>query len=147
MELKLVEILLEKYLEGTSSIAEEKQLKAYFSSNEVATHLVQYKPLFGYFNNQKEEQFTKTLPLKTKKQSSVKWIGVAAAIVILFGTISYFYNNNDNSDADLGTYSNPEKAFVETQKALEMLSEEVNHGVESVAILKEYDKTKKTIFK
>ncbi|WP_130736539.1 hypothetical protein [Flavobacterium sp. J27] len=146
MELKLVEILVEKYLEGTSSIAEEKQLKAYFSSNEVAPHLVQYKPLFSYFNNQKEEQFTKTLPLQAKRQSYVKWISVAASVVVLLGTVHYFYNN-DNSETELGTYSNPEKAFVETQKALEMLSEEVNHGVESVAILKEYDKTKKTIFK
>jgi len=145
MELKLVEILVNKYLEGTSSIAEEKQLKAYFSSNEIASHLVQYKPLFSYFENQKEERFTKALPLQAKKQSYVRWIGVAAAIVVLFGTISYFYN--ENSKQDLGTYSSPEEAFVGTQKALEMLSEEVNHGVEGVSILKEYEKTKKTIFK
>ncbi|NHN27751.1 hypothetical protein FIA58_018875 [Flavobacterium jejuense] len=145
MELKVAEILIDKYLEGTSSIAEEKQLKAYFSSNNVAPHLVQYKPLFGYFENQKREQFTKALPLQAKKQSYVKWIGVAAAIVVLFGTINYF--NNENSKQNLGTYSSPEEAFVETQKALEMLSEEVNQGVEGVAILKEYEKTKKTIFK
>ena len=145
MELKVVEILVDKYLEGTSSIAEEKQLKAYFSSNHVASHLVQYKPLFGYFEHQKEQQFTKALPLQTKKHSYVKWIGVAAAVAVLFGTISYF--NNEDSKQDLGTYSNPEEAFVETQKALEMLSQEVSQGVESVAVLKEYEKTKKTIFK
>ena len=145
MELKAVEILVDKYLEGTSSIAEEKQLKAYFSSNDVALHLVQYKPLFSYFENQKEEQFTKALPLQTKKHSYVKWVGAAAAVVVLLGTISYF--NDQNSNEDLGTYSNPEEAFVETQKALEMLSEEVSQGVESVAVLKEYEKTKKTIFK
>ncbi|UOX32549.1 hypothetical protein LXD69_10845 [Flavobacterium sediminilitoris] len=145
MELKLVEILLEKYLEGTLSIAEEKQLKAYFSSEEVASHLVQYKPLFCYFENQKEQQYTKALPLQSRKHSYGKWIGVAAVIVAFFGTVGYFYNNS--SDVDLGTYTNPEEAFVETQKALEMLSEEVNNGVESVVILKEYEKTKKTIFK
>ena len=36
MELKLVEQLLEKYFQGETTIAEEKQLKAYFSSNDVA---------------------------------------------------------------------------------------------------------------
>ena len=75
----------------------------------------------------------------------MKWIGVAAAVAVLLGTMHYFYSEEPNTD--LGTYSDPEEAFVETQKALEMLSEEVNQGVESVAILKEYDKTTKTIFK
>lgn len=145
MELKAVEIAIEKYLEGTSSIQEEKQLKAYFSSNEIAPHLVQYKPLFSYFEYQKSEQFTKALPLQTQKQSYVKWIGVAAAVAVLLGTMHYFYSEESNTD--LGTYTDPEEAFVETQKVLEMLSEEVNQGVESVAILKEYDKTTKTIFK
>lgn len=143
MELKSIEILIDKYLEGNSSIAEEKELKAYFSSNEVAEHLVMYKPMFGYFEKQKEQRLTKALPLQPRKQVNVKWIGVAAAVVVLFGTM-YFYVNNPQ---DLGTYSDPEEAYVETQKALEMLSQEVNQGVESVAILKEYEKTKKTIFK
>lgn len=145
MELKSIEILIDKYLEGNSSIAEEKKLKAYFSSNEVAEHLVQYKPLFGYFEKQKEQQFTKALPLQPRKQINVKWISVAAAVVVLFGTM-YFYIDANQSE-DLGTYSDPEEAYVETQKALEMLSKEVNQGVESVAILNEYEKTKKTIFK
>ena len=146
MELKVVELLINKYLEGTSSIAEEKQLKDYFSSNEVASHLVQYKPLFSYFKNQKEEQFTKALPLQPRKQSYVKWIGIAATVVFLLGVGTYFYTTT-SSDEVLGTYSNPEEAFVETQKVLELLSEEVNHGVTSVSVLKEYERTKKTIFK
>lgn len=145
MELKSIEIVINKYLEGTTSIAEEKQLKAYFSSNEVAPHLVQYKPLFSYFENQKEQQFTKDLPLQPRKHSYVKWIGIAATIVVFFGIATFFYNHSSNEH--LGTYSNPEEAFVETQKALEMLSEEVNNGVEGVAVLKEYEKTRKTIFK
>lgn len=145
MELKSAEILINKYLEGTSSITEEKQLKAYFSSNEVAQHLVQYKPLFSYLENQKTEQFTKELPLQPRKQSYVKWIGIAATIVMLFGMVTFFYNHS--STEDLGTYSNPDEALVETQKALEMLSEEVNNGIEGVAVLKEYEKTRKTIFK
>ena len=146
MELKVVELLINKYLEGTSSVAEEKQLKDYFSSNEVASHLVQYKPLFSYFKNQKEEQFTKALPLQPRKQLFVKWIGIAATIVVLLGLSTYFYTTA-SSDEVLGTYSNPEEAFVETQKVLELLSEEVNHGVTSVCVLKEYERTKKTIFK
>ena len=49
--------------------------------------------------------------------------------------------------ADMFTTDNPEEAFAATQKALLMVSEQVNIGMESVVYLEEYEKTKKTIFK
>ena len=54
MELDRIENLLEKYFEGETSIAEEKELKVYFSSGDVAQHLEQYKAIFGYFSEAKE---------------------------------------------------------------------------------------------
>jgi len=146
MESKQVEQLLEKYFEGQTSIAEEKQLKAYFSSEEVALHLVSYQSMFVNFQKQKEEQFTKALPLQPRKHNTVKWIGIAASFVVLFGVMQFYFSEHSKEE-DLGTFKNPEEAFVATQKALEMVSNNVNQGVESVAILKEYEKTKKTIFK
>ncbi|WP_320814351.1 hypothetical protein [Flavobacterium sp.] len=146
MESTQIEQLLNKYLEGKTSIVEERELKDYFTSNNVASHLQPYKSMFGYFKNQEEVQFTKTLPLQPRKRNVVKWIGVAASFVVLFGT-SLFYINSNGTKEDLGTYDDPEVAFIETQKALEMLSVNVNYGVESVALLNEYDQSKKTIFK
>ena len=43
MGLDRIEKLVEKYFEGESSIAEEKELKVYFSSTDVAQHLKQNK--------------------------------------------------------------------------------------------------------
>ena len=146
MELRRIEILLEKYFEGNTNITEEKELKAYFSSDLVAPELEHLKPMFVNFQNQKEIQFTKSLPLQPRKRNYVKWIGVAASLVALFGTLLYF-NYNQNSDPALGTFSSPEEALVETQKALEMVSSEMNKGVESMAFLNEYEQTKKSIFK
>lgn len=146
MELRQIEILLEKYFEGETTLQEEKELKAYFSSNNVAPHLDVYVPMFTNFQKQKEVQFTKALPLQPRKRNYVKWIGVAASLVALFGTLLYF-NNNQNASNDLGTFSNPEEAFIETQKALNMVSMEVNKGVKSIEYLNEYEQTKKTIFK
>ena len=147
MELKLVEQLLEKYFQGETTIAEEKQLKAYFSSNNVAPHLVKYQSLFGYFEIQKETQFKQQLPLQPRKQNTVKWIGIAASFVVLFGLATFYFYPSEPKHEDLGTYDNPEEAFIATQKALLMVSEQVNIGMESVAYLNEYEKTKKTIFK
>ena len=70
--------------------------------------------MFGYFKNQEEVQFTKTLPLQPRKRNVVKWIGVAASFVILFGT-AFFYMNSNASNEDLGTFDDPEVAFIETQ--------------------------------
>lgn len=145
MELRQIEILLERYFEGETTLQEEKELKAYFSSSEVAPQLECYKPMFANFQKQKEVQFTKALPLQPRKRNYVKWIGVAASLVALFGTLLYF-NSQENSN-DLGTFSNPEEAFIETQKALNIVSMEVNKGVKSIEILNEYEQTKKTIFK
>lgn len=147
MELKLVEQLLEKYFQGATTIAEEKLLKAYFSSNDVAPHLAKYQSLFGYFEIQKGTQFEQKLPLQPRKQNTVKWIGIAASFVVLFGLATFYFYPSEPKHEDLGTYDNPEEAFIATQKALLMVSEQVNVGMESVVYLEEYEKTKKTIFK
>jgi len=146
MELVQIEQLLNKYLEGNTSIAEERELKTYFSSNNVALHLQPYKSMFGYFKNQEEIQFTKILPLQPRKRNVVKWIGIAASFIVLFGTALFYMKLNEPNE-NLGTYDDPEVALIETQKALEMLSENVSYGVESFVVLQEYNKSKKTIFK
>jgi hypothetical protein len=112
----------------------------------VALHLQPYKSMFGYFKNQEEIQFTKILPLQPRKRNVVKWIGIAASFIVLFGTALFYMKLNEPNE-NLGTYDDPEVALIETQKALEMLSENVSYGVESFVVLQEYNKSKKTIFK
>jgi hypothetical protein len=147
MELKLVEQLIEKYFQGETTIAEEKQLKAYFSSNDVAPHLVKYQALFGYFETQKGTQFEQKLPLQPRKQNTVKWMGIAASFVVLFGWATFYFSTPEPKQDDLGTYDNPEEAYAATQEALLMVAEQVNVGMQSVSHLNEYEKTKKSIFK
>lgn len=148
MESDKIELLLEKYFQGETSIAEEKDLKNYFSSLNVAQHLEQYKPMFGYFSQAKEQQFEQQIPLQTKKRK-VAWLSIAASVVVLLGigTYSYVNYNSVNSDQNLGTYDDPEVAFRETQKALALLSTQVNTGIESVQYVKEYETAKDKIFR
>lgn len=143
MELHKIESLLEKYFEGETSIAEENQLKDYFSSSDVAQHLQQYKPMFSYFVQAKQEQSVQVLPLTTKKRN-VAWLSIAASVVVLLsvGTFAYF----NSQPEDLGTYENPEIAFRETQKALWLLSGNVNKGIESVQYVGEYENAKGKVF-
>lgn len=147
MELNKIETLLEKYFQGETSIAEENELKNYFSSQDVAQHLAQYKPIFGYFSLAKEQKFEQELPLKTKKRN-VTWLSIAASVVILLGIGTYTYYNYDNAkdSQNLGTYDDPQKAFAATQKALALLSNNVNVGIESVQYVQEYETTKEQVF-
>lgn len=149
MESDKIEIILEKYFQGESTIAEENELKSYFSSSDVAQHLEQYKPLFGYFSQVKEQRLTQEIPLQTKKRN-VAWLSIAASAVLLLGIGSYFYLNNTTpvvAKSELGTYDSPEEALAATQKALAMVSHNVNTGIESVQYIKEYEQSKNLIFK
>ncbi len=148
MELDKIEIVLEKYFRGETNITEEKVLKEYFFSSNVAQHLAQYKPIFGYFTLDKDQKNNKKIRLKTKRRNFT-WLSIAASVVILLGigTVGYFNYDNTNQDKTLGTYDNPELAFKETQKALSMLSTNINVGIKSVQYIQEYDNSKNLIFK
>ena len=152
MELNKIEDILEKYFQGETSIAEENQLKEYFSSPNVAQHLEQYKPMFGYFSQAKEQKSTYEIPLQSKKRN-VAWLSIAASAVVLLGIGTYFFMSEQKeatavaSQTELGTYDNPEEALKATQKALALLSNNVNVGIESVQYIKEYEQSKNKIFK
>jgi hypothetical protein len=73
-------------------------------------------------------------------------MAVAAAVVGIIFSISYYYLKQQTVE-DLGTFDDPEIAFRETQKALNLLSAKLNKGIESVEYLSEYEKSRKIVFK
>jgi hypothetical protein len=146
MELNRIETILDKYFQGETSISEEKELKIYFSSSDVEHHLEQYKPLFGYFSEAAVQEFKQTIPLPSKKHN-VKWLSIAASVVVLLGISTFTYLHQPEESSDLGTYESPEAAFEATQKALSLLSENVNVGIQSVSYINEFQNSKELIFK
>ena len=146
MELNNIEQLLEKYFEGETSIAEELQLKEYFNSEHVASHLEVHKPLFSYFSQSKKDKMNFSSILPSKKRKNTIWFSVAASLLFAVGIITFWDKPSEKQD-ELGSFEDPEIAFRETQKALAMLSENVNVGIQSLEYVNEYEKTKKTIFK
>ena len=156
MELNKIELLVEKYFQGESSIAEENELRTYFSSLHVAQHLGQYKPLFGYLSLAADQKFAPEIALDSKqdfqnefKKRKVTWLSIAASVVILMGIGTYGYYNDkfEKGKQNLGTYDDPELAFRQTRKALALLSNHVNVGIESVKYIEEYQESKELIFK
>lgn len=147
MELNKIEQLLDKYFDAETTVVEEQQLKAYFASGNVAPHLEQYSDMFGYFNDQDNATYSRPLVFEQKRDYR-KWISVAASVLLLAGMVTWFSETgNTPNQQELGTYDNPEQAFQETQKALNMLSKNVNVGVEGMSYIGEYEKTRTSIFK
>lgn len=155
MELYNVEILLKKYFEGETTINEEKELHHYFLSQEVAPHLVQYTSIFEHFTTTKTQQFQQEIPVfdiaKVQNRDKIRnavWLSIAASVIILLGIGTYVFNNSEpvNTGGNLGTYDDPEVAFKATQKALSLLSNNVNVGIASVRYVEEYQIAKNKVF-
>lgn len=137
MELVNIEKLLEKYLDAETSIAEENELKTYFSGDDVAPHLEGYREMFGYFSASKKEKFTKTIQLKSKKLNW-KWLSVAASAVLLVSVYTGYQKNQQTK---------AEKIYEETQYAFSLLSANLNKGNAAISELQTYETTTNKIFK
>jgi len=140
MELNNIDKLIVKYLEAETSITEEKELRSYFSSQNVAPHLEQYKYLFEYFTTAKNETSHKTIPLKPRR-NYYKWFTVAASLILAFGF--YTYNNVKSNTQEEEALL----AYYQTKKALQLVSTNFNIGAQKVGYLNEFENTKNQIFK
>jgi hypothetical protein len=137
MELANIEKLIEKYLNAESSLQEESTLKTYFLSENVAPHLQEYQSMFSYFQHSKDETYTKTIQLETKKKN-YRWLSVAASVALL---ISVFVGKQAYED------HKQKVLFNQVQTAIGLLSKNLNKGDKAVATLYTYENTVNKIFK
>ncbi|RIA10101.1 hypothetical protein OE09_1954 [Flavobacteriaceae bacterium MAR_2010_72] len=129
MVLNSIEKLLEKYDNGETSLKEEQQLRAYFASNNVAPHLESYRVMFQYFNNTKQEQFTKDVPLKSKTYRLYKWISVAAVALLMLSVFTQFAGPTQEEEREALL------AYNQTMEALSLVSSKFNQGATSLNAL------------
>jgi len=140
MELHKIKQNIEKYFEGKTSLQEEKELKHYFSSENVATELLPYKGMFVYFSQEKTAQSDQILVLR-RNSNLKKWLPIVASIILLIGIV-FFIQQPKN----LGTFDEPQITFIETQKTLNLIAENINKGKEKIYLLQEYENAKNKIF-
>ncbi|WP_299887436.1 hypothetical protein [uncultured Lacinutrix sp.] len=122
---KNIEHLLEKYENGETSLIEEQQLKNYFSQETVAPHLEMYKPMFQYFLVNHQEQFTKDIPLNTKRKFNFKWLSVAAVAVLMLSV--YFNKAEEITAKDKLDYNNAKAALALVSKHLNKATSQVSY--------------------
>lgn len=137
MESDNIEKLIEKYFEATTTVAEEKVLRTYFSGDDVAPQLEQYAPMFQYFSAAKEERYTKQVPLKSKR-ATYKWVSIAAAIALMAGI--YFNTRNSMAPESLEEVYTAEE-ISSAKEAFALLAMNFNKGTEQLYHLEEFEKS------
>ena len=85
-----VERLLQRFMDGTSTLEEEARLAEFFRTHEVAGEWATYKDMFALFDEGKVE-----VEEKQKSTAWWKYAGIAAAIALLLGLGFYFNSRND----------------------------------------------------
>ena len=144
MESGNIEKLLEAYFEGNTSLAEEKVLQNYFSSNNVADHLQQYTPIFTGLKVAKEERSNQNIILPENKPQSNRtlWYSMAAAFVLAFGIGSFFFSKPNYTEEEKEALA----AFEKSKNAMMLLSENLNKGAEHLTFVGQFGETKDEIF-
>jgi len=139
-----IEALLDKYFNSETSLQEETVLKEYFAQTNVPEHLKQYQAMFAYFAQNKKEKAPQNIQVKPSKKSwNFNWLHKVAVVLLLLA-IGYAIYPKGISDTEK---KEVQSAFIETQKALKLISMNLNKGSVAVAYLDEFEISKGKIFK
>jgi hypothetical protein len=132
MELANIEKLVEKYENAATTLQEEAILKKYFTKEDVAPHLQEYKLMFAYFNTAKKDTYTKPIKLEPKKSKkrNLKWLSVAASVALLF---SVFIGKHQFDEYQ--QRKKAEKIYADLTNGLKLLSTNLKKGEQAVATL------------
>jgi hypothetical protein len=157
--LRQIEELLEKYYNGETSLEEERKLHWYFQTHEIPMHLRPDAEIFRYNYKQSREEVAPELSEKLSKLideqerrsrfiipvKSIRWIsGIAASILIIFSLwmgIGRDIIRERHHGGFTDTFDDPQLAYLETKKALLLVSEKLNTGTKELHHLSKYNQS------
>lgn len=145
MESNKIERLLERYFEGETTLAEEKLLRSYFTSDEVAPHLEAYIGLFSAFAKAQEDTFEQPVVIPGQGKNT-RWLVSAVAIVLI--AIGFFIQQQTTKPAVTGEFQdNPEMAVLKAKQSLLLVSRMINQSTSQLGAVKAFDNAPSPFFK
>jgi hypothetical protein len=154
-----IDRLLERYLDGETSLSEEKILRDFLSGSGIPEKYKPYSDLFQGFAEAEKLTFTsrnfdKSIKRRLKQADSkslrpvvsISWYlvsGIAATVilaVLLFVPIQRLPVFNLFSDKIGDTFEDPQKAYAETVKVLLLVSEKLNSGTNKMKSMGKFNK-------
>jgi len=147
MESDQIRLLLAKYFEGNTTLEEESQLQDYFTTFAIDEEFLPFRKQFdifrsgSYYPNVPSELESRILvnidkyeaqSHPPKKTFFVSRLLIAASIALVIAFSGILFIKNQNSSLK-DTYSDPQLAYLETQKALLFVSQKMNKGIEPLS--------------
>lgn len=137
-----INLLLNKYWEGETSLQEEAQLKQYFREGSVAPEHTKFAPLFGFFESQQSVSADVDLaePLQEKavvrRLSVRRYVMSIAAILTLVLSAVTVMNIDSSSTQYQGKYTeitDEQEAIEMTREALAFLTKKMDTSTREVS--------------
>ncbi len=141
MKLHEIELLIEKFYNGETSLEEEEMLRDYLNQDTVPEQFIAVKEHFIILKNEKElelddafdEKFIQLIEKEETQSNPLKiWTyrlsGVAATILLF--VMVWFGTDLLQPREVYGTITDPSLAFLETRKAMDEVSKKLNKGLQ-----------------
>lgn len=153
MDYNNIEKLVEKYFEGTTNIAEEDELKMFFSNRkDIPENLIYARNIFAFFNEEKSVEYKKEL-VKTKLNNKriLHYISGIAAIILF--ALFIIVSNQNTEEKVIYAYINgkpiTDRAIAEkyTRQALLAVSQNLDKGTKNLSQLNQLNKVEMLIKK
>lgn len=140
--------LLDKYLDGETSSAEERALRGYFTNkgNNIPEEWMPYRALFTYIAEERadEGETAETIDINVSKAVKAHrrgWIyaaaTAAAAILIAVVMISLPRQNDNYAVIDGKVYTNKKVVEDEALKALQMVSSDNDDNFDALKMMRQ----------
>ncbi|MBN1791863.1 MAG: hypothetical protein JW830_15290 [Bacteroidales bacterium] len=148
MDINQVKLLLTKYFDGETTLEEERMLQGYFSDEtEIPDELITYRQQFMLLSSSARTEYdTGKLDLRISEmidnldaampeqgRSKALFRYLAAASIILMLGVSGILIYQARSNAVRDTYSDPQIAYQEAQRALMYVSQKMNKGIDPLS--------------
>lgn len=103
MDEKRIQQLIGRFLEGRTSNAEEQLLYDYFSEENVAPELTQYREMFRWYAAGMPERKAKSIMLPHLTKTARRWLAAAVSLLILIG-IGLGYRSYQEQQSEYAIY-------------------------------------------
>ncbi|MDR1738143.1 MAG: hypothetical protein LBR66_04900 [Candidatus Symbiothrix sp.] len=122
-------LLLEKYFEGQTSLSEEERLRSYFESESVPPEWQPYQALFQYFASERVQEKPATEPVRrhNTRRLLLRWGSLAAACLLLFVCLRHRTIPENKSAPEISI------AYIDGKQCadIKIISEEALKGLEN----------------
>lgn len=128
-----IDKLINTWLEGETSLEEERILRDYFCQDHVEPHHEVYKPMFRGFEAASKEVSGVKIELPASGRPAIRpfWYSIAALLVVTFTIATLVRSGSGLSQEEEEALA----ALKQTKEVMLLMSENLNKGTENVALL------------